>query len=104
MKVKSAVGTGSELSGEKEKNMDTLEKMLRGEASSKFNVDKGRVKYMIGSGLYLVPAVNYQQVEDEQMGRTKKKAGGDGKKRRSSAGKPSNQKSRKQGALKKKGK
>ena len=50
-------------------------------------------------------AVNYQQVEDEQMGRTKKKkAGADGKKRRSSAGKPSNQKGRKQGALKKKSK
>lgn len=89
-KVKSVVGTGSELSGEKEKNMEALDKMLRGDASSKFNVDK---------------AVNYQQVEDEQMGRTKKKkAGADGKKRRSSAGKPSNQKGRKQGALKKKSK
>lgn len=44
-KVKSVVGTGSELSGEKEKNMEALDKMLRGDASSKFNVDKGRCVY-----------------------------------------------------------
>eukprot|EP00656_Telonema_subtile_P009343 TRINITY_DN14392_c0_g1_i3.p1 TRINITY_DN14392_c0_g1~~TRINITY_DN14392_c0_g1_i3.p1 ORF type:complete len:278 (+),score=66.99 TRINITY_DN14392_c0_g1_i3:70-903(+) len=90
-KVAAAVGTASQLKGEKKQNMEVLDKMLRGEATSTFNADK---------------AANYQQVEDEEMGRTKKKkAGGDGKKRRSLMGKPANKHSRKGsggGALKKK--
>jgi len=90
-KVSAAVGTSSELKSEKTANLETLEKMMRGEKTSEFNANK---------------AANYQQVDDEESGRTKKKkAGGDGKKRRSIMGKPANKAKRASGGggLKKKG-
>lgn len=90
-KVSAAVGTKDELKSEKSANLDTLERMMRGQKTSDFNADK---------------AANYQQVDDEESGRTKKKkAGGDGKKRRSTMGKPANKAKRNSGGggMKKKG-